>query len=128
MLSDKHFLVELLSTALSPNDAVLMLQQEVARRFVEIDVQGFTMVSATAGVIRGTPYTAPTSKPAPNDVDANASGDADGSKSSLIPAIGGGVGGLLVIVLVLVLVKRQQQKQTAQASVKVSLHRLKVYP
>jgi hypothetical protein len=84
-----------------------MLQQEIQRRYVEIDVQGFTMLAVHPAAIRGTPYTAP-DRPQTTPSGPQASGSQ--SKSSNMGLIGGAAaGGVILIVIVAVLVARKRK-------------------
>eukprot|EP00045_Choanoeca_perplexa_P018469 m.292733 g.292733 ORF g.292733 m.292733 type:complete len:3199 (-) comp17828_c0_seq1:4442-14038(-) len=98
----------LLPASLTANDAVDMLRQEIKRRYVEIDVQGFTMLAVEPAAIRGTPYVAParpTTTGAPSESSSSRSGGSSGGM------IGGAVAGaVILIVVVAVLVSRRRKE------------------
>ena len=100
--------LDLLPAILTANDAVIMINQELRRQFVEIDVQGFAMLAVRPAVIRGTPYVAParpTSAPR-NDIEASGARSND---SNMGLVAGAAAGGLALIVLVAVLVARKRR-------------------
>ena len=99
--------IALLPASLTANDAVNMLNQEIKRRYVEIDVQGFTMLAVHPAAIRGTPYTAPAR---PQSTPGPGAASSSSKKSSNMGLIGGAVaGGLILIVIVAVLVARKRK-------------------
>eukprot|EP00730_Choanoeca_flexa_P019472 TRINITY_DN9511_c0_g1_i1.p1 TRINITY_DN9511_c0_g1~~TRINITY_DN9511_c0_g1_i1.p1 ORF type:complete len:945 (+),score=195.21 TRINITY_DN9511_c0_g1_i1:59-2836(+) len=89
---------ELVSARMSPADAALILNHDLERRYVEISVQGYSMVAAQVSAVRVTQYTAPDRSEAGRP-ETTHSPTSQGSTAN-VGVIGGASAGGAVLILI----------------------------